>query len=267
MSRYLCAFLLYLCSSDSTCVRECPLGYYPEGKDERVCEQCHFSCQSCVGPHSVQCLTCQPGFFKQGKSCVETCPESHFGNTATMVCEHCDPSCRRCAGQGNRNCLSCRGGYVYLRQRGQCLQSCPPNYYEDTWSKSCHMCHPTCKTCSGNGILASVHLAVLYVCCFCPFFGRFFLFNMFISEHLCTVEALVLLQASESKSDEPNCRPCDSSCVDCRGPGQWNCTVCPATRILSDDGRCLSCCGIEAHRNKPIPWECCDCNASEGKFS
>uniref|UniRef100_A0A4W6GCM6 Proprotein convertase subtilisin/kexin type 5b n=1 Tax=Lates calcarifer TaxID=8187 RepID=A0A4W6GCM6_LATCA len=59
----------------TTCVKECPVGYYAEDKDERVCERCHFSCKSCVGRHSVQCDTCKPGFFKQGSSCVETCSE------------------------------------------------------------------------------------------------------------------------------------------------------------------------------------------------
>lgn len=42
-----------------------------------------------------------------------------------------------------------------------------------------------------------------------------------------------------------------------------SCTVCPALQILSDDGRCLSCCGNETrHDDKPIPRECCDCEAS-----
>lgn len=66
---------LCLCPSDNTCVQECPMGYYAEDKDERVCERCHFSCTSCTGRHSQQCVVCKPGFFKQGKSCVETCSE------------------------------------------------------------------------------------------------------------------------------------------------------------------------------------------------
>ena len=69
---------LYLCPSDSTCMSKCPVSYYAEDKDERSCERCHFSCQSCVGRHSVQCVTCKPGFFKQGISCVEVCSE-RFG--------------------------------------------------------------------------------------------------------------------------------------------------------------------------------------------
>lgn len=74
---------LCLCPSDNTCVPECPVGYYAEDKDERVCERCHFSCQSCAGRHSVQCVTCKPGFFKHGSSCVETCSERLEEHTDT----------------------------------------------------------------------------------------------------------------------------------------------------------------------------------------
>ncbi|XP_023259062.1 proprotein convertase subtilisin/kexin type 5 [Seriola lalandi dorsalis] len=237
---------------NSTCVKECPVGYYAEDKDERVCERCHFSCKSCVGSHSVQCTTCKPGFFRQGSSCVETCSERHFGNTVTMVCEHCDPSCRQCWGHGNRKCLSCRGDYLYLSHWGQCLKSCPPNYYHDSWSKNCHRCHPTCKTCSGKGALA------------CQSCYEGFTLMSSICESNCTVGLYAASQASESKNDKSNCKACDSSCLDCRGPSMWNCTVCHALQLLSDDGRCLSCCGNETRRdNKPIPRECCDCSALE----
>ncbi|KAM3849768.1 proprotein convertase subtilisin/kexin type 5-like, partial [Diretmus argenteus] len=135
---------------NNTCVEECPMGYYAD-RDERACQRCHFSCESCVGRHSVQCVTCRPGLLRQGYSCVETCSESHFGNTTTGLCERCDPSCSQCWGRGSRECLSCREDYLYLRQWGQCLQSCPLSYYQDTLSQTCRKCHPTCKSCSGKG--------------------------------------------------------------------------------------------------------------------
>ncbi|XP_049434017.1 proprotein convertase subtilisin/kexin type 5b isoform X1 [Epinephelus fuscoguttatus] len=236
---------------NSTCVEECPVGYYAEDKDERACERCHFSCKSCAGRHSLQCVDCRSGFFKQGSSCVETCSESHFGNTTTMVCERCDPSCTKCWGRGNRNCLLCREGYVYLRQQGQCLQSCPPDYYQDRWSKTCHKCHPTCKTCSAGGAL------------FCQSCYEGYTFMKGICAAQCLVGFYATSQGSESDNDQPNCQACDPSCLDCRGPGMQSCTVCPALQILSDDGRCLSCCGNETrHDDKPIPRECCDCEAS-----
>ncbi|XP_078141236.1 proprotein convertase subtilisin/kexin type 5b isoform X1 [Centroberyx gerrardi] len=230
---------------NDTCVEECPVGYYGD-RDESACNHCHFSCESCVGRHSVQCVTCKPGHFRQGNSCAETCSESHFGNTTTRVCERCDPSCSRCWARGSRDCLSCREGYLYLRQWGQCLQSCPPGYYKDSWSKTCRKCHPTCKTCRDEGALA----------CQSCYEGYKFLGG------ICESQCLIGFYAA-SQDAEPNCEACDASCLDCRGAGVWNCTVCPALQILSDDGRCLSCCGNEARLDgTPIPWECCDCAAS-----
>ncbi|CAB1456489.1 unnamed protein product [Pleuronectes platessa] len=235
---------------NSTCVQQCPVGYYAEDKDERVCERCHFSCESCVGRHSVECRTCKPGFFRQGSSCVETCSESHFGNTTTMVCERCDPSCSQCSGRGNRNCLSCRQDYVYLRQWGQCLQSCPPTYYQEKRSNHCYKCHPTCKSCNDEGALA----------CLSCYDGYTFMGG--ICESQCLI-GFYASKGSDSRRDEPSCRACDDSCVDCRGPSMWNCTVCPALQILSDDGRCLSCCGTEKRQDdRPISRQCCDCEAS-----
>lgn len=166
-----------VCSADSTCVETCPVGYYVEAKGERVCRPCYYSCESCDGRHSKQCIACKPGFFKHGSSCVETCPErlerthlmrrsftngvllakqtfnllrSHFGNRTSKVCERCDPSCTKCFGHGNTRCLSCRHDYLYMKQSRQCLKSCPSGYYKDKWSTNCLKCDPTCKTCSGK---------------------------------------------------------------------------------------------------------------------
>lgn len=159
------------------------MGYYVEVKGEHVCRRCYFSCESCDGRHSQQCITCKPGFFKHGSSCVETCPErldhthlmrrsfingvllakqtlnllcSHFGNRTSKVCERCDPSCTKCVGHGNTKCLSCRHDYLYMKHSRQCLKSCPSGYYKDKWSTNCLRCDPTCKTCSGKDRLNSL---------------------------------------------------------------------------------------------------------------
>lgn len=74
-----------------------------------------------------------------------------------------------------------------------------------------------------------------------------------------------LLSLQGPQSPEPTCAACHPSCIHCRGPGAWNCTVCPALQLLSDDGRCLSCCGDEMrHDGTAIPRECCNCSAALG---
>ncbi|XP_030000063.1 proprotein convertase subtilisin/kexin type 5-like [Sphaeramia orbicularis] len=240
---------------NNTCVLECPVGYYAEDKDERVCERCHFSCKSCRGRHSTECVACKPGLFQQGKSCVETCSESHFGNTSTLTCDRCDPSCKMCWGRSNRNCLKCREDYYYLRQKAQCLQSCPAGYYPNSQEKTCHKCHSSCKTCDGMGALS---------CLTCYEGYTFSGYKSGICISQCFVGFYAVSQDSKSQSTNPICKPCDPSCVDCLGPSKWNCTVCPASQILTDDGRCLSCCGNETLRDgELLPWHCCKCHISE----
>ncbi|XP_075316014.1 proprotein convertase subtilisin/kexin type 5-like [Odontesthes bonariensis] len=152
-------------------------------------------------------------------------PADHFGNMATMVCERYDPSCSQCSGSSNRNCLSCREGYVYLGQWGQYLKSCPPGYYKGRRSTTCHKCHPTCKTCSGEGALA----------CLSCYDG--FDFKRGIRYNPCFVGFYAASQDSES--EKPNCKACDLSCEGCHGPSMRDCTLCPASQILSDDGQRL----------------------------
>uniref|UniRef100_A0A674NA07 Proprotein convertase subtilisin/kexin type 5b n=1 Tax=Takifugu rubripes TaxID=31033 RepID=A0A674NA07_TAKRU len=236
---------------NSTCVLSCPVGYYGVDRDERECERCHFSCQSCTGRHSVQCDTCKSGFFRQGSSCVEHCSErsaDHFGNTITLVCETCDPSCNQCWGRGNKKCLSCRKDFVLVKKRGQCLQSCPTGFFLVERSRTCHKCHPTCKTCSDGGAL------------FCQSCYDGFTYSSGICNSPCLTGYYPIPQ-----SPEPTCAACHPSCLDCRGPGAWNCTVCPALQLLSDDGRCLSCCGNDMrHGDRAISRECCNCSAALG---
>lgn len=103
--------------------------------------------------------------------------------------------------------------------------------FHSYWSYSCSLARQLCKSWSG--------------CC--------------VINHL-------LFQGSESDTDEPVCKACHPSCLDCKGPSMWDCTVCHTLHILSDDGRCLSCCGNQMrHDDKPISRECCDCTASQGK--
>uniref|UniRef100_A0A8C6Q3I3 Proprotein convertase subtilisin/kexin type 5b n=1 Tax=Nothobranchius furzeri TaxID=105023 RepID=A0A8C6Q3I3_NOTFU len=218
---------------NNTCVKKCPVGYYTEVKEGRECQRCHFSCESCVGNHSLQCVACKPGYFRQGGSCVETCSES------TKICERCDPSCSQCFGPGNRNCLSCRGSYVFMKQWRRCLKSCPLGYYKDKRSTTCSKCHPTCKTCSGKKKERRTDV-------------------MWDKEmkNVCV----------DSESKTLKCKTCDPSCEGCWGSSSWQCTLCPPTQLLSDDGRCLSCCGNPTFPyDKPIPRECCDCEASRGE--
>ncbi|KAG8519836.1 Proprotein convertase subtilisin/kexin type 5 [Galemys pyrenaicus] len=53
------------------------------------------------------------------------------------------------------------------------------------------------------------------------------------------------------------CEQCHESCIECKGPGANNCTVCPANLVLQmDDNRCLRCCNSS---DPSDTQECCNC--------
>ncbi|KAI1900130.1 hypothetical protein AGOR_G00046850 [Albula goreensis] len=231
-----------------TCVDHCPEGFY-EDSEQRLCERCHFTCASCTGRHSVECLTCKPQLLKLGRGCVETCGAGHFANMSSRMCERCDPSCADCVGGGPAHCLSCREGYFYLRSLGRCYATCPDRHYPDTRKGTCERCHPTCRTCSDGGALE---------CASC-YMGYTFL------NGICESDCMIGEYAT-AVSPSLKCERCDSSCIDCWGPGPQNCTVCPALDLLTNDGRCLSCCLDESQKDPKdtahIPMDCCNCTES-----
>uniref|UniRef100_A0AAQ5YY62 SPC3 n=1 Tax=Amphiprion ocellaris TaxID=80972 RepID=A0AAQ5YY62_AMPOC len=219
---------------NGTCVDECPTGYYEDDSGQK-CEPCHAACQSCVGKHSHECLTCKAHLFREGKECVQTCQHRyHYGNTASRMCEKCDPSCGECNGGSDDGCLNCAAGLIFLRKEGRCLPSCPQGYHHDAVHKTCEPCHATCRTCSGT----SVHsLCVSHAC-------------------------------RPSQGSDHSCADCDSSCLECWGPGPSNCTECPPQAILEAGGRCLLCCrhGKEEEEEEVTTQQqdCCNCTETRG---
>ncbi|KAG5841338.1 hypothetical protein ANANG_G00198480 [Anguilla anguilla] len=228
-----------------TCVERCPVGFY-EDAEQRLCERCHFTCESCRGRHSVECLTCKANLLRLGRGCVETCGSGHYANMSSHTCLRCDPTCGECAGGDAAHCLTCRHKYFYLSAHGRCYPSCPDGYYADTRAWTCETCHPTCRTCTGDGPLQ----------CQTCYMGFTFLGG--ICESDCMIG-----QYATAVSPSLSCANCDGSCVDCKGPGPNNCTVCPALDLLANDGRCLSCCAGEARKDSaPMPLDCCNCTES-----
>ncbi|XP_013861969.1 proprotein convertase subtilisin/kexin type 5 [Austrofundulus limnaeus] len=234
---------------NGTCVDECPTGYYREESGQK-CEPCHASCQTCVGKRSLQCLTCKSHLFREAKECVETCLHGHYGNAASRMCEKCDPSCGECIDGGEDGCLSCSPGLVYVRKEGRCLDMCPQGYHHDSTHRTCEPCHASCKTCSGK---------VSQSCDSCyPGYqlshGR--------CESMCDPGQYPLI-----KSSDYTCEDCDSSCLECRGSGPSNCTICPAQAILEAGGRCLLCCRHEEEGENidALQQDCCNCTETRGQ--
>ncbi|XP_035996608.1 proprotein convertase subtilisin/kexin type 5 [Fundulus heteroclitus] len=231
---------------DGVCVSDCPTGYYEE---ESKCEPCHTSCQSCVGKQSHQCLTCKAHLFRDAKECVETCQHGHYGNPVSRICEKCDPSCSECIEGGEEGCLSCVSGLVYLRKEGRCLLSCPEGYHHDLAHRTCEPCHAGCRTCSGKVSLT------------CDSCYPGYLLSDGRCESVCNMGQYPVVKGGDAM-----CEDCDGSCLECRGPGPFNCTSCADQAILEAAGRCLLCCRHdEEGKDMETPQQdCCNCTETRG---
>ncbi|XP_030622390.1 proprotein convertase subtilisin/kexin type 5b [Chanos chanos] len=228
---------------NQTCVGQCPSGFHGDVEEWR-CSQCHETCASCREHHSMDCDTCRPNLFKLDYRCVENC-----GSSSSRTCEPCDHACKECSGWSDSHCTSCRDGYFLHKASGRCLHECPPEHFPNTRDRICQRCHPTCQTCTDSG-------AVFCTSCYKGFrlFGG-----------ICSSDCL---SGTYMTSESPvlQCSPCDSSCMECKGPGPQNCTACPALEVLSEDGQCLTCCGEDTRMDgSPLPWYCCRCDETRGK--
>ncbi|CAM4558064.1 unnamed protein product [Lepidochelys olivacea] len=228
---------------NTTCVEACPDGYYVDS-DEGRCFTCHSTCETCYGKHNTQCRTCRSGWYKQGKGCVQACTAGYYANNSIGLCERCHKSCKECLGPQPTDCLSCDTYSFLLHSKNECLPSCPEYYYDDRDTNVCERCHPTCSSCEGKGALSctscvwSYHLAggICYSECFA---GEY----------------------KVAEGDQSKCEKCHDTCVECKGPGPLNCTVCPANmKLYLDEGRCVKCCDSS---NLTETQECCDCSETQ----
>lgn len=224
---------------NTTCVKDCPEGHYAD-EDSHRCAPCHSSCRTCEGRHSMQCLSCQPGWFQLGKECLLQCREGFYAENSTQRCERCNRSCKACRGPRPTDCLSCDPFFFLLRSKGQCHSTCPEHYYAEQSTKTCERCHPTCHKCKGQTALD---------CLSC-------VWSYHLVGGICTSDCLVG-EYRVGEGEKFNCGKCHESCIECKGPGTKNCTVCPANLLLHmDDGRCLACCNAS---DPADAQECCDC--------
>ncbi|XP_045696264.1 proprotein convertase subtilisin/kexin type 5 isoform X1 [Phyllostomus hastatus] len=224
---------------NTTCVQDCPEGYYAD-EDNHQCAPCHSSCGTCEGRHSMQCLSCRPGWFQLGKECLPQCREGYYAKNSTGQCERCNKSCKACRGPRPTDCLTCDTFFFLLHSKGECHRTCPEHYYANQRTKTCERCHPTCHECEGKEPLK---------CLSC-------VWSYHLAGGICVSDCLVG-QYRVGEGEKFNCEKCHESCVECKGPGAKNCTVCPANLLLlMDDSRCLQCCGTNDSSNAQ---ECCDC--------
>lgn len=203
---------------------------YPLLFNTELCPDCDKSCDTCRGPNTNDCTTCNEHYF-----------------LLSGVCVPCDESCGNCTGASLQECINCNETLVF--RNGVCVQPCDTanGYFYDSESK-CQSCDETCKVCTRESRKDCVEC-----------YGDYIL-DGGICKPPCD-------ESSGYTYDELwNCVVCDESCLTCSGLGSENCTDCPEQTTLVG-GRCVDCVSFyythDESTNSDGPQQCtsdCECD-------
>jgi len=128
-------------------------------KDCRVeCLKCHPLCETCDGPNSTNCFTCNLnlgainlgainfdginlGAIPNAKGC--SCPHRHYYDEATKSCLRCNDLCERCIlGSSPTDCTHCASAAFQIldvhNKVVECVSLCDASkYYPDGNNRIC----------------------------------------------------------------------------------------------------------------------------------
>ncbi|XP_005061308.2 PREDICTED: proprotein convertase subtilisin/kexin type 5 isoform X3 [Ficedula albicollis] len=188
------------------CVSTCPPGHY--NADKKRCKKCSPNCETCVGGHNDQCMTCKSGYYlnEVTNSCITTCPDGFYLDKNKIVCRKCSENCKTCV--EFQTCTECRHGLSLHGTR--CAVRCEEGKYHN--GRECEPCHRSCATCAGAGIDACINCTQ----------------GFFMEDGRCVQSCSSGYYLDHStESGYKSCKRCDASCLDCSGQGDRNCTSCP----------------------------------------
>ncbi|XP_077999737.1 extracellular matrix organizing protein FRAS1-like [Glandiceps talaboti] len=123
------------------CIEQCAEQFYADPLT-RICTECDWSCNSCVGPTAFDCILCMDSFLLQNGTCVPGCTRGYY--PLEDQCRVCDTKCLEC--DGAVSCTECYRPLLLLDT--QCVEECGPGMYADTDSKTCIACSQYCIECS-----------------------------------------------------------------------------------------------------------------------
>uniref|UniRef100_A0A8B9S5G3 Growth factor receptor domain-containing protein n=1 Tax=Apteryx owenii TaxID=8824 RepID=A0A8B9S5G3_APTOW len=200
------------------CVLNCPPGHY--NADKKRCKKCSPNCETCVGGHSDQCMTCKSGYYlnEVTNSCVTSCPDGFY---LDKKCEACHRSCATCVGYSYENCTACKNNFQL--SHGQCVEDCPSHFYAE--DKQCFPCHRDCKDCDGPD---SDDCNECATSSFVLYYGEYF-----------------------TQNSTGSCERCHKSCKECMGPQPTDCLFCDTYfYLLRSKNECVSSCPEYYYENK-----------------
>ena len=91
--------------------------------------------------------------YKVGLASVCTCNQFFFPDSTAANCSPCHVTCYQCAGGEYTDCLACFPPAQLASNTGTGLCDCPDGYYPAPTTKTCGLCHISCRKCVGVGAL------------------------------------------------------------------------------------------------------------------
>ena len=140
-----CSDPTHVLRMDKTCQSDCPPRQYPD--INKVCKDCHSTCESCSGPLATECIICRsthPFYNTVSNLCVTNCLSEGEYVDGTQ-CKACHGTCKTCNGSTSTNCLTCPTNKV-LRVDKSCQDQCLSTSFINGLGV-CQACAPQCKTC------------------------------------------------------------------------------------------------------------------------
>lgn len=119
--------------SGNTCVCDVAGGFYDD-LTSLTCPQCHYTCKTCNGGTSSQCITCLSTSFRTHTS--NSCPcNSGYYDAGAAVCVICHYTCRTatCTGATATTCATCNAAKMRTYIAGTTC-GCMTGYFDNSTS-------------------------------------------------------------------------------------------------------------------------------------
>uniref|UniRef100_A0A672HDG3 Proprotein convertase subtilisin/kexin type 5b n=1 Tax=Salarias fasciatus TaxID=181472 RepID=A0A672HDG3_SALFA len=245
------------------CVSECPSGFFRD--DRKRCKKCSSLCETCVGSRSDQCTTCRAGFHlnEGSNTCVANCADGFYLDNDSNICRRCQENCKKCT--ASNVCTECKPGMSL--QGNKCQMTCEAGTYYNGHRRACEPCSRACATCAGTGIEACTRCADGY------------LLEEWRCVSTCSTGYYLSEQIADNGQVQRSCKKCDSSCYECLGPGERNCsscvsgynleagacvvsTICKDGEYWSEHGKCHLCDATCQQCTGPEQEDCTSCPAT-----
>ncbi|KAM3140426.1 hypothetical protein pb186bvf_007406 [Paramecium bursaria] len=155
--------------------------------------------------------------------CMQPCDDGYYADYGVYQCKPCTNNCQTCSNKSSY-CLSCKPNFFF--SKNICLTSCQRSY-QDYINWKCAGGCDNGFTINENNIQACVSQC-----------GDYYPNQKYQYQQYC----LSAPPKTGGYCIQYQCGNCDSSCLSCNGPYQYNCTACSSGTYLLN-GYCGTGCG------------------------